>query len=111
MPTARATILAIETSLNAMRARFAFSSQVIRMAPLRSAGHHGFEAALAPVSEEEIDEALRTLVALSDVLHADITDRNRRDPDGRADALTHSPRLPGDARGGGIELPSQRAPS
>jgi len=106
-----ATILAIEKSLNATRARFALSSQMIPMAPLSSAGHHAFEAALAPISEEEIDEAHRTLVALSDLLHADIAERSRRDPDGRADDLTHSPQPPGDARGGGIELPPQRAPS
>jgi len=62
------------------------------MSHLPSARHHAFLSALAPISEEEIDAALRTLMALHDVRLADVGERTRRDPNGHAAVLPHPDR-------------------
>lgn len=48
---------------------------------LPSARHAALAAALAPVSETEIDDALRTLMHTCDVLPHDIADPPRRVPE------------------------------
>lgn len=62
------------------------------MSHIPSARHHAFLSALAPISEEEIDAATRTLAALDDVPLADVGECSRHDPNGRAAVLPHPDR-------------------